>query len=528
MRKLLCLLACLSLGADWYVAPEGKPHPTGTGKIDNPWDLTTVTGTNRSLPHIDIKPGDTIWMRGGTYSTPEQRIRTSGVTFRSYQDEWAVWDLHTPTVSHPFVEFLGHDNVYADFEIFSSNPAPRTTPISVGQRGRFGVYARSKFHRLVIHDLNGAGLGDTNTPTGGNEMIGCLSYNHGWVEGRNHGHGLYLQNRGDIKLVKACVVFNNFGKGCQVYGSSAAVLENVHFEGVTFFNNGGPSRGRGVEDQDFLYGGDSPIRGARVERVRVYTQQLNGLLDVGYGFSPYPNEDCLVKDCYVTGTLRNLSKFPWPLLKLENNTTVKAPETQNRIFVEQDPTRSTRYIVTVYNWEMKDLVVLPISVPNWKARSVLRYHEVVATGDGVVAVPMVDTVPVKPIGYEGECPPVSKRFNVFVIDNDVRNPPPPPNPDPNPNPDPDPDPDTDPPPPPPTTGLIGDLTGSTLIIKRDGVQTWKFLGIKQFAIYGDKVYRLNSVGTLLESNEFGRLNVVKGTAVKSFTIDSSGVLTIVR
>ena len=45
---------------DWYISPTGSP--SGNGTIDSPWDLKTA------LDHPPaVQPGDTIWLRGGTY-----------------------------------------------------------------------------------------------------------------------------------------------------------------------------------------------------------------------------------------------------------------------------------------------------------------------------------------------------------------------------------------------------------------------------------------------------------------------------
>src|SRR6202521_375199 len=45
----------------YYVAPPG--HTTGDGSMGTPWDLQTAL----SVPPA-VRPGDTIWLRGGTYA----------------------------------------------------------------------------------------------------------------------------------------------------------------------------------------------------------------------------------------------------------------------------------------------------------------------------------------------------------------------------------------------------------------------------------------------------------------------------
>lgn len=526
MRMLALVSVLLSLGADWYVAPDGKPHPSGFGTIDSPWDLSTAVGSGRLAAPTAVKSGDTIWMRGGTYQVANLQVKASGITIKSYPGEWARWDAYSDTVSHPYVEFLGADNTYEDFELFDSNPRSRFATTAAGNRCRFGIYHRSKLRRLIIHDLQGSGLGDSNRPTGGSEMVGCVIYNHGWVEGRHRGHGLYLQNRGERKLVQACVVFNVFGKGTQVYGSSASVNENVHIIGTTFFNNGGPGVGLPPNDQDILFGGDTPIINGIVERCRVYTNSLQGMLDVGYGFSPYPNETMLVKDNYVAGGIRNLSKFPWPDLVMENNTTVRTPQSENKVFVEPDPSQDGRYIITVFNWRLLDSVSVPLSAVDWKAQHVARIGETVASGDGQVILPMSDISPHPVIGHT--LPPVtlSKQFGCFVLTSGGGTVPPPPPPPPGPV---DPPP---PPPPPPSSGLSGELvgdpaskSGATLIIKREGKEIYRFLYIRQFAIYDKFVYRLNTQGRLIRSLEDGRLATVLYPQIKSFSVSSDGTIT---
>lgn len=46
-------------GTAHYAAPDGKA--TGDGSKERPWDLATALNTK------DIKPGDTLWLRGGIY-----------------------------------------------------------------------------------------------------------------------------------------------------------------------------------------------------------------------------------------------------------------------------------------------------------------------------------------------------------------------------------------------------------------------------------------------------------------------------
>src|ERR1700736_1218232 len=65
LRIAAAVFVCLNLAqaADRYVAENGTPG--GDGTISRPWDLQTA------LNHpAAVQPGDTIWVRGGTYRAP--------------------------------------------------------------------------------------------------------------------------------------------------------------------------------------------------------------------------------------------------------------------------------------------------------------------------------------------------------------------------------------------------------------------------------------------------------------------------
>ena len=59
--SLLCATFCAP-AAEFYAAPSGLP--SGTGAIASPWSLESALGQ----PNNVVKPGDTIWLRGGSYT----------------------------------------------------------------------------------------------------------------------------------------------------------------------------------------------------------------------------------------------------------------------------------------------------------------------------------------------------------------------------------------------------------------------------------------------------------------------------
>lgn len=95
------LLSAAARGASWYVAPDGDD--AGAGSLDAPF--ATVQRAQRS-----VEPGDTVFIRGGTYRMTEAQIaRRRGIfarvivldksgtadkpiTYRAYEDERPVFD----------------------------------------------------------------------------------------------------------------------------------------------------------------------------------------------------------------------------------------------------------------------------------------------------------------------------------------------------------------------------------------------------------------------------------------------------
>jgi hypothetical protein len=75
--------------ADFFVGPEGQP--TGDGTQASPWDLATALGQPRV-----VKPGDTLWLRGGTYrggfTSTLRGTRDAPITVRAVPGERVTVD----------------------------------------------------------------------------------------------------------------------------------------------------------------------------------------------------------------------------------------------------------------------------------------------------------------------------------------------------------------------------------------------------------------------------------------------------
>lgn len=155
--------------------------------INNPVTLgTAFTG-------INVIPGDTLQLRGGTYSgawlpklrgTAERRI-----TVMPYKNERVILDGNFDDVASSFVDYI-------DIEFTTKRDGAYHSFSADGGR----------YINCTLHDSHGAGLW-----TKASLFYGCISYNHGYYAGDEpHGHSLYMQNIDPSR--KKTVKHSIFGK----------------------------------------------------------------------------------------------------------------------------------------------------------------------------------------------------------------------------------------------------------------------------------------------------------------------------
>src|SRR5436305_15174765 len=93
---ILLLLTAILLSAslpaaatDFFVSTSGSP--SGDGSLGKPWDLATALAGPAS-----VLPGDTIWLRGGTYrgafTSKLAGTATAPITVRQFRNERATID----------------------------------------------------------------------------------------------------------------------------------------------------------------------------------------------------------------------------------------------------------------------------------------------------------------------------------------------------------------------------------------------------------------------------------------------------
>jgi hypothetical protein len=298
---IVALSACGSLGsaraADFHVAPDGTAD--GDGTAEKPWDLATALA-----PPAAVRPGDTIWLKGGTYVGGfESRLtgtREAPITVRGVPGERVTIDAR-PRDERDNALFLlaGADTVYRDFEVTCGDPK-RTTEISGSwpediRRGNIDMRGdRIAVVNIVAHDL-ASGFGCWSEGEGG-EVSGCLIYNCGWQgPDRGHGHAIYAQNARGTKRLADNIVFHQFGYGIHCYGSEKASLEGFEIDGNIAFHNGCLARDGGGAP-GVMVGGGCPVARAAVRDNVI----VGGGIRLGYPWGTI-SEDVVCTGNYCEG-----------------------------------------------------------------------------------------------------------------------------------------------------------------------------------------------------------------------------------
>jgi len=424
-----------TLSSHRYVAPNGSA--SGDGTLSRPWDLATA------LSHPStVKPGDTIWLRGGTYRGNFRSDLTgtasAPIVVRQYPGERATLDANTTNRGEPGLRVFGADTWYWGFEITDSNPNrmnsggfnnPPLRATSV-----YVVGPRTKFINLVVHDgLEGF---DFWSPAVDAEIYGTLIYNVG-VEAvdRGHGHSIYVQNQTGTKRIVDNILFNGFSFGIHAYTGSN-FLDNIYMEGNVAFNHGILSAA-GAKANIYFGGGDVPNNPSLVSNFVYSTPGNDGraadLDNAGGCTNLVVSNNYLVGDsaleiagCTVTtlsgntlygdvGSLRTL--YP-------ANTYHTSRPTGVRTFVRPNRYERGRAHIVVFNWDQSGTVAADVSsVLQVGARYEVRnaqdfFAAPVLTGtyDGTpLQLRMTGLTVAKPTGLGSAPAPTGPDFNVFVL-----------------------------------------------------------------------------------------------------------------
>jgi len=407
---------------DFYVSPTANAN--GTGSLSNPWQLQTALYQPSSVVH----PGDTIWLRGGTYSGSFSSglVGTSAnpIIVRQYPGERATIDGASSGSSTLWIN--GSYTWFWGFEV--TNSLTNRPNVAFSRPPGLTVKGpNTRFINMIVHDT-GQGFGWwMEAPD--SEITGCLIYYNG-----NHhlDHGIYTQNQNGGKLVADSIIFNNYGHGIQAYGTDTAFLNNYTFQGVTSFNNGLLSTG--TSQRNLLIGGSNPANNPKILNNMIYQVGPGDTdFDMGYVGGGCTNAtvtanrvtnteftNCLPASMTGNSFYGRISGFTQS--QYPSNTYNQNP-TGAWVYVRPNAYEAGRANITVYNWNSASSVNVDLSgVISAGAAFEIRnatdfFNAPVLTGTyagGTVSLPMTGLSMAAPVGFLTPAAP-GPKFNVFVL-----------------------------------------------------------------------------------------------------------------
>jgi hypothetical protein len=335
-------------GNSWYVSATGSP--SGNGSTANPWDIQTALSGPAS-----VKPGDTIWIRGGRYGGGQANsVITSSlvgtasapIIVRAYPRERAIIDAWLEVgccdgapnpAAGSYTWFWGLEFAGYNTNRTSGTSGPPEWAAQFNHQATDIWGAGTKFINNIVHDTAG-GVSVWNANNA--EVYGNIVYNiGGYGTDRGHGHDFYMQNVAP-SILKATdnIGFNNFDMGLQAYGSSDSSVQNMQLRGNIVFNSGilygqlvdnltlgGGSGGPSgmVLDNNFFY--DTPSRN-------------QGYNELGFLWTPRAH-DAVVTNNYFIGGTQAIDLERWDTVTFTNNTVYGA--TQDETMLITNSTQST-------------------------------------------------------------------------------------------------------------------------------------------------------------------------------------------
>jgi hypothetical protein len=426
-------------GTSFYVSPSGSS--TGTGAINQPWDLATALAQPAA-----VHPGDTIWLRGGTYGgTFTSRLTgTAGqpIIVRNYNNERAILDSQTRSA---FVLTInGGYTWYWGLEVTCSDP--NRTSLDDREGIANGIAVGIKLINCITHDNTGNGI-SAFSGWSDTEIYGNLAYYNGRTPnaGSSYAYGIYTQNQTGTKELTDNIVIHNYGNyPIHIYGSETAYLDNFRLTGNVAFNlrpgggwvliGGGRKAQNPVFDTNFFYGTDAD----------------SGLMDLG-GFTYYSGtNNAVLRNNYIglgkvamdldnTNTTMTGNKIYGRLINFTPSTyasntyfvadwpNVPSRPSSNWVIVRPNKYEPGRANIVVYNWVNTPTVNVDVSGvlatgDHFEVRDAQNFYgpPVLAgsyTG-GSLALPMTPNAMPVPISVpEGRSAPshTSSEFGVFIL-----------------------------------------------------------------------------------------------------------------
>ncbi len=430
---LFIVLAGAAQAAEFYVAPNGSP--SGNGSINNPWDLKTALNQPSA-----VHAGDTIWLRGGTYTNPPWVSHLVGtaanpIIVRQYAGERARLDGNYAGNETTLI-ILGQYTWFWGFEVFNSDPTRYTSDGDWPPRRGPGTQNSGQGTRMInmiVHDTSqGVLTGEDATDA---RIYGNLFYYNGYDSpDRGHGHGIYAQNVGSTpKPIYDNIIFQQFGWGIHAYGEGGH-LDNLDFQGNISFNNGGLSGGWHT---NILYGGLLLAHNPKLISNYTYNTAHQNNNNLGYSAG---STGAKVQDNYfasdtalgvvngssmtITGnTFAGKTSGFSPGSFPDNTYYGSTLPTGVKVFIRPNAYEAKRANIAIYNWDLNTTVDVDVSGilsngDGYEVRNAADFFGApVLQGTysgGSLTLPMTGLSVATPIGVAAPAP-TGPEFNVFVL-----------------------------------------------------------------------------------------------------------------
>jgi hypothetical protein len=382
--------ALLLSAAEYYVSPTGTD--SGDGSISKPLSLGKALGHGGvSSP---ARPGDTVWLRGGTY-TGTYEVHVSGapgkpIIFRQYPGERARLD----SGSNPgyAINAMGDYIWFWGFEVFSSNTVRRSAesgsfPNDIKRAPEIGAMASSwgeshakdvKFINMILHDGWNPFMAKEATNT---EVYGSIFYHQGWeAPDGGHGHSLYAQNANSgTKRIEDNIMYGSFSHGLHLY-TTGDYLYNFHIEGNVSFDNGALSALGGYTRNYLIGWGAAPKNIVFRNNYAYYSPRRSGGSALYFGSGDGCQNSSITGNYFATqngaaielqtsggcaptitgntffGKLTGMSSSSYP-----SNTYHTSRPTGLKVFIRPNRYEPGRANIIVYNWDQKSAVPVNLS-----------------------------------------------------------------------------------------------------------------------------------------------------------------------
>jgi hypothetical protein len=213
----------------YYVAPNGSSGNSGTAS--SPWDLATALSGAGGR----IEPGDTVWIRGGTYpnggNVTVNGSSSGQIVFSGYPGETAVIKR----------QFRGTGDYVTIQNLVFEGPIDQATNQVYLHDCHHVVFTRNEIRNGDFH----AGLSVDES----HHMTITYNYIHDNGIDTSHDHGIYFKTtQGDGNVISNNLLVRNAARGLSLHDNSGAGVYDVLVAHNTVYGNG--STGILVNDGD--------------------------------------------------------------------------------------------------------------------------------------------------------------------------------------------------------------------------------------------------------------------------------------